>query len=156
MLLNWRQGASISFSTAWSNLGYLHTAILLAAKCKYANLLPMSCSGEMWKKLKDFLNIIGMQEFSCSDFKVVQITYGFILWAGEFWIGCSVKNWADTHRLKTSLDERGTMTMAFGESNLNNNSEFINCLRKPVDHRTNEVSDIKSYQRFNYFTDCWI
>ncbi|KAL9979326.1 hypothetical protein ACROYT_G016974 [Oculina patagonica] len=29
------------------------------------------------------------------------------------------------------------MSMAFGE-NLNNNSEFINCLRKPVDHRTNE------------------
>ncbi|KAJ7381150.1 Rap guanine nucleotide exchange factor 2 [Desmophyllum pertusum] len=31
------------------------------------------------------------------------------------------------------------MNMAFnGESNLNNNSEFINCLRKPVDRRTNE------------------
>jgi len=45
--------------------------------------------------------------------------------------------------LKTSLGDRDTMTMAFGESNLNNNSEFINCLRKPVDHRTNEVSDIK-------------
>lgn len=28
--------------------------------------------------------------------------------------------------------------MAFGDSNLNNNSEFINCLRKPVEHRTNE------------------
>lgn len=38
VLLNWRRGSSVSLSTAWSNLGYLHTAILLAAKCKYTNL----------------------------------------------------------------------------------------------------------------------
>lgn len=41
--------------------------------------------------------------------------------------------------------EKLTMTMAFESNNLNNNSEFINCLRKPVDHRTNEVSDINSF-----------
>ena len=33
--------------------------------------------------------------------------------------------------------------MAFSE-NLNNNSKFINCLRKSVHHRTNEVS-LKNY-----------
>ncbi|KAK2568320.1 Rap guanine nucleotide exchange factor 2 [Acropora cervicornis] len=37
--------------------------------------------------------------------------------------------------------------MAFGE-NLNNNSQFINCLRKRVDHRTNE--DVKTIYHYLY------
>ena len=37
------------------------------------------------------------------------------------------------------------MTTAFGESNLNNNLQFINCLQKPLEQRTQAVSKTKLF-----------